>query len=351
MKSPLLSSCCFFVLLSAVCSDALVLRGRHERRTAAEIREFQRARRNQTNKIHRDFLPLYPEEPLTLEVKIGTPKDKTEPLTYKLALSTANPSMWTLDVSYGGLTKDNVPYDRQASKTADYRGPYYSYTDDTQLYGLIYGDVLNFTTLGDYSLVFKQSFGVVQSATDPDSSVSNPSFPADGVFGLSWDIEHPVVDPDEDSAPVLNILHRAPDIKRGNYFYTLWLTNSSSPDKDAGRHYDWQLTFGALDHDHCDRHYNTTYLDWYTEYAPTTFYMKRFQFGDVITTDVSGEHFMIDTGSPVIFFPERIYGEMYYSFNPDFDWDLGYYTVDCGETGDFPDWTSKLEGTKLKEFA
>ncbi|KAI6222333.1 hypothetical protein M3Y99_01511800 [Aphelenchoides fujianensis] len=249
-----------------------------------EIREFQRARRNQTIKIHRDFLPFYPEEPLILEVKIGTPKDKTEPLTYKLALSTANPSMWTLDVSYEGLTKDNVPYDHQASKTSDYRGPYYSYTDDTQLYGFTAADVLNFTTLGDYSLVFNQSFGVMPIGHRP------------GLVGLSWDIEHPVADPDEDSAPVLNILHRAPDVKRGNYFYTLWLTNSSSPDKDVGRQYDWQLTFGALDHDHCDRHYNTTYLDWYTEYAPTVFYMNAFRFGDIIQEDVGDEAFMIDTG-------------------------------------------------------
>jgi hypothetical protein len=64
--------------------------------------------------------------------------------------------------------------------------------------------------------------------------------------------------------------------------------------KNTGHHYDWEISFGKIDHDLCERNFNMTTLYLSTLHLPI-FYMDWFDFGDY-SVNISSNGVTIDTG-------------------------------------------------------
>ncbi|KAI6240281.1 hypothetical protein M3Y99_00459400 [Aphelenchoides fujianensis] len=324
MKSRLAFS--FFVcsLLLFDSSDALLLRGKHKRWTAAQLRDYRAANPIKTHKTHQFFLPDYPADPLTIYLPIGTPAQ-----IFMLNLATASVQAWILGTAYSGLIMENCPYEPAQSTTSRPNGgSWYARDDQTDLMGAAYIDVFDVSQI-DSGLVFNQSFGVVDSSWSNDEETFDVHFPVDGVLALGWNVNEVPTTADANSSLIHNILDNAKDITKDNRFYTLWLENPASKQKETTQSFDWEVDFGFTNEDKCEQDFFTTPLHFFSNNTGGIFYLDLFRFGPDLHAELGDESVMVDTGFPIILMPYSTGTAVWATINPTFNYYVGFWTVDC----------------------
>ncbi|KAI6221894.1 hypothetical protein M3Y99_01525700 [Aphelenchoides fujianensis] len=213
-------------------------------------------------------------QPLTVQLPIGTSQNEMRP--YTLEISTASTEMWVLGKTYRGLTKDNNPYDPTRSTTSRWNGDFYTIEDEMEVSGNATIDVLNLSQI-DSSLVFNQSFGVVNISWDYELREYDLPFPVDGVF--------------VPTKPTAN-----------------------SPLQDFVK----------------------SPLIFFNDMTGGVIHFDSFHFGPHYKYEISGESVLVDSGSPLIYLLEAPYWVVWTAINPTFDYELGFWTVDCQKAKSLP---------------
>ncbi|KAI6210943.1 Peptidase A1 domain-containing protein [Aphelenchoides besseyi] len=296
------------VLLFVDLSESFTLSGQSRHNTVEKLRRYQALKRQ--SRIKKFYMPEYPEAPLT-EVRSTNSQSRLDkhPCGRKNHLSP----------NYTELTKDNKPYEPSESKTS--WKWLVAYLIDTKHSIVSVGITGNFRVYGGL-------YGDMVSA-----------------LGLSWDITLvPSTPPNCYSNPIHNILYNAKDIKHGNEFYVLWMANADQQltNDGTGHHYNWEISFGKIDHNLCERNFNMTSL-LSSSLSTPAFQLSQFSFGDY-TYDMEDNYVSVDTGSPVIYMPSEVYEKIFDVISPTYDWDTGLYTVDCKNAGTYDPWIFSLDG-------
>ncbi|KAI6174231.1 Peptidase A1 domain containing protein [Aphelenchoides besseyi] len=321
------------VLLFVDLSESFTLSGQSRHNTVEKLRRYQELKRQ--SRIKKFYMPEYPEAPLTVSVSIGGS-------VYQLSVETGQTSLWTLSPNYTELTKDNKPYEPSESKTSWKVDDYFSgITGNFRVYGGLYGDMVSVSN----ETSFNQTFGLISATNGIIDPWYDSTFDGiDGALGLGWDPTNVPSTPNYYSEPIHNILHNAKDIKRGNKFYVLWMANADQQltNDGTGHHYNWEISFGKIDHNLCERNFNMTSL-LSSSLSTPAFQLSQFSFGDY-TYDMEDNYVSVDTGSPVIYMPSEVYEKIFDVISPTYDWDTGLYTVNCKNAGTYDPWIFSLDG-------
>ncbi|KAI6240297.1 Peptidase A1 domain-containing protein [Aphelenchoides fujianensis] len=325
MKGFSLAVLLLFVLTADGLLNERVWRGRRRRLTADRLRE-------QNTKIHRSYMRLFPEEPLEIELKIGTPQDPSQDApTFYLAVETGENQMWTLSPNYQALYDDRQTYDPNKSKTSVSRGEnaFYGRSGDFGLTGDLYSDIINVN-----DIIFNQTFGQVYTTDSREVPWNDPYFIMDGVIGLGWN----------DSEPIHNLLAGFPLIDKDSRYYVLWIDDGKNIGDDYPDYsYDWQITFGSLDN--CKNNFTLLPLNSYTYTSQADFFLDTFIFGQAYRYDLNGQPVQLDTGMAVIAMPYDVFQTIIMAFDWLYQWDWGVFSVDCSTAGNgtYADWTFTLD--------
>lgn len=86
---------------------------------------------------------------------------------------------------------------------------------------------------------------------------------------------------------------------------------------------------------------NTFPLIWLRNSRSLAFSLDSFTYNG---EEYVGGYAKVDSGVPQLLFPFKPFLAIYYDVLPDFDLELGIYTVDCSKATLLPDWTFTIGG-------
>ncbi|KAI6218661.1 Peptidase A1 domain-containing protein [Aphelenchoides fujianensis] len=208
--------------------------GRQHRKTAAEVRELNRAVRAHSRS---NFVVGFPDNPILTSIRVGTP-----PKTFWVAVESGADDLWLFDPAYPNLDPDQSVYNVSDSSTGAAVGDFNETSEDRGLFGVAYTDVLD----TNFASSFTQVLGAVRGSTA--AGWTNPQFEFDGVLGLSW-IPHDAAGLNASSSPILNLLAHLPTASSSRLF-VLWLEDGTIA--EVGRFFKFVVTFGEAPADLCD---------------------------------------------------------------------------------------------------
>ncbi|KAI6218586.1 Peptidase A1 domain-containing protein [Aphelenchoides besseyi] len=299
--------------------------GKKYRRNATELKAYHQQRA----KLHKNYVPEYPEDPMIANVLIGDSEDE-----FIVSLESGTNNFWLLDISYPHVGPNVTTFDPSSpNSSATFEGPFYSESNDFALYGKSVNDTFALfepmiLTFGSVEMIYGDRF--------------DPAFNADvsGALGLSWDIalkDEPVT---PHSAPILNIFNAMADKPPRIISQTI------EQDPSSGQWTWFTTTFGAnLDEFCAPTPLTVAPLTFDEKSNSLSFQLDSFAIGDRKTND--GDLAKIDSGLSVIFVNSFAFDLIYAAIQPDFDYDVGVYTTSCQNKGTFDDFVFTVNDVEM----
>ncbi|KAI6223425.1 Eukaryotic aspartyl protease [Aphelenchoides besseyi] len=321
MNKLLVVLCLIFVVGNAVVW--------HGTRKALTVNHFRK--QQQTNKIHRNYKPRFPVQPLTMNYKIGTAKDPNQQKTFVLSIEAGENSIWVLSPEYPALTENNTVYDPNDSTTSTPQGYFYGRSGDFGLTGNGFSDLIS-----DFEFTFNQTFGQVYDTDSREVPWNSPYLAVDGSFGMGWNPKNVPEKPDANSEPILNFLYAQKLWNPSDRFYVVLFHNITETLKDLDR-WDWLISFGWVFHE-CESDFDVIPLSVDLDTNQNDFSFDSFTFGQNYQFNLSGLTVRIDTGMPAIAMPYDTMDQMISGFDWLYDWDYSVFTVNCDDKSKLDDW-------------
>ncbi|KAI6224489.1 Peptidase A1 domain-containing protein [Aphelenchoides fujianensis] len=268
--------------------------GRQHHRNAGALREFHRVRREEAARTHRNYIPTFPSEPILTTIQLGSP-----PKNFSVAIESGRAQLWVLDAFYPGYIPENPSYNLSESTSGQKTGKFLGRSGD---FGVVGTSFIDFFT---FIFPTPQEFGAVSAVTDLDF---DPVFPFDGVLGLAWDVRQ---------------------------------TRNDNPGFMGES--ESLITFGYSDGDRCDLtrlHHADLFFD--EQLGAMAFILDSFSFSDFSVA--SPAHASVDTGIPLILVPYATFAGVFERILPDYDFQLGIYTLDCSQSGVLEPWILGIGG-------
>ncbi|KAI6195804.1 hypothetical protein M3Y94_01031200 [Aphelenchoides besseyi] len=302
--------------------------GKKRRHTAAELKAYHQRKRVEALKMHKNYVPTYPAEPIVTFVNIG----ESEQFFY-VALESGSDTLWVLDASYQNAGPNVAKFNSSdPNSSAVEVGPFYAQSGDAGLYGKAYTDVVTFFDAENIT------FG---SVTDVYAGWYDPEFNGyiSGAFGFAWNpaLKDEPVGPN--SSPIFNLfasLDRPRIISQAT-------GNDESDGKTA-----WAVTgFGSkLSEYTCDPNPVAVLpLSFNQETEQLSFTLDSFALGDQKT---DGDLAKVDTGLSVIYVPWEAFSIIDFIIQPSWNYEYGVYTTPCSNRGQLPDFVFTVGGAELR---
>ncbi|KAI6224106.1 Peptidase A1 domain-containing protein [Aphelenchoides besseyi] len=302
--------------------------GKKRQHNAAELKAYHQRKRAEALKMHKNYVPTYPEEPIITFLNIG----KAEQL-FMVALESGSDTLWVLDASYQNAGPNVAKFDaNNPNSSAVEAGLFYAQSGDAGLYGKAYTDVVTFFDPENIT------FG---SVTDIYAGWFDPEFNGDisGAFGFAWDPSKKDEPVGPNSSPIFNLF-------AANKFARI-VSQAAGNYKGDGT-FAWSgTTFGAkLDEETCDPNPVAVLpLSFNQETEQLSFKLDSFALGDQKT---DGDLAKVDTGLSVIYVPWEAFDIIYSIIQPGWDFEVGVYTTPCSNRGQLPDFVFTVGGAELR---
>ncbi|KAI6212585.1 hypothetical protein M3Y94_00043200 [Aphelenchoides besseyi] len=331
MQSSILAAfLLLFVVTSAFYLDAKSPRriiGKKHQRTAAELKAYHQQRRAKAEAEGKNYIPNYPNDLLFTEITIGNTG-----LQYYVALETGSDSLWVIDSSYPNVKPDVATFNpNNRNSTAVAAGDFHKTSENYNVDGKAYTDTIT------YLAPIKQTFG---SVTAFKYSWDNPEFDSlSGAFGLAWDPNKKSEKLTENSAPILNLLSIYSDSPR-MFSLVTWHNETDGTFLTAA------FIIGDNLNAYCNRKpVIVAPLSYNDNTNQLSFSLDSFAFDN---QKIDGDLAKVDSGSSLIYVPAKAFDILYSSIQPDFNYDLGFYTVPCSKRGELEDLVFTIGGAELR---
>jgi hypothetical protein len=264
-------------------------------------------------------------------ISLGTP-----PQNFQVVLDTGSSNLWVVDNTCTDDECDGLDnplfgphwqkekYNRDASSTYKPDGRDFEiYYGSGSCYGNLVVDTLTLAGLTVKNQTFGAATGIAQVFG---------YFPIDGILGLGW----PAISEDDVTPPFQNMI--AQDQLDAPLF-TVWLDRHVKPEDGVNG---GQITYGALDPDHCDDVLvyvpvsSQTYWQFNGDSFKVGTYSNKVKFSAIS-----------DTGTSFIYGQSNDVDQIISQSGADYDFSSGLYTIDCDKAKDLPDLVFTVGGKDL----
>ncbi|KAI6224031.1 Peptidase A1 domain-containing protein [Aphelenchoides besseyi] len=301
--------------------------GKKRQRSAAELKAYHQRKRVEALKIHKDYVPTFPVDPIVTWLRIG----KSEQLFF-VAFESGSDTLWVLDASYKNAGSNVAKFDaNNPNSSAVEVGPFYAQSGDAGLYGKAYTDIVKYFSLANIT------FG---SVTDVYAGWFDPEFNGgiSGAFGFAWDPSKKDEPVGPNSSPIF-IFFAASN-------FTRIISQATGIESDGTMAWYNTIIGRKLEEYICDPNPVAVLpLSFNQETEQLSFKLDSFALGDQKT---DGDLAKVDTGLSVIYVPWEAFEIIYSVIEPGWDFEVGVYTTPCSNRGQLPDFVFTVGGAELR---
>ncbi|KAI6238838.1 Eukaryotic aspartyl protease [Aphelenchoides fujianensis] len=321
------------LFLTVLTPNAHVWKGQMHRRSAEELREFHRAQKELHVKQHKHYMYNYPSEIVAVKIPIGPPHQRPT-VTIPLALQLSTAGMWLISSSYPELGCKSGGY-TPGSKAINLSTTWSSSAFNYNVSGQIWNDQVSFEPITQLRDFANQTYAVVNNAVDYDGN-TEPILPICGAIGIGFN-----PDKSQQSAISQPADFIFKDLTDESQFFVVDLQCDTQNYTDGNC--DIDISFGSY-LDTCDDQFGYTPLSFFStgDGGFLTFPLDGFTFGKIKAP--AGDSAVADVGVPLIYVKYNVFKDMHKNLNPDYNWDYGVYTVDCGKAGKLDPWVFTVLG-------